>query len=215
MTGPVAMVEPAASATPAGATLDWTPAVAIVDHPGRWLGGAIGAAASLLAALVAALVSSGEARDGLMSLTSDWFEIGLLGIPIGFALGRQLLPTARSGRWGSAVMTGVGLGLAAPPLGAIEILLGWGLVPTNGVGSPPGLGILVLLPFAVPLSFAAVVMTIPVGIAWAVTVRLASPTLLERVAAPAWRAAIGIRHALFHVVVVVNAGPLARALVTP
>ena len=169
------------------------------DHPGRWLGGAIGALASLVAALVASLLRT----DGSRSLTTDWVTIGLLGIPIGFALGRQLLPIARSGGWGTALMTGVGLGLAAPPLGAIEILLGWGFAATNGIGSMQGLGTLILLPFAIPISYAAVVMTVPVGIAWAITVRLVSPGLLMRVAAPGWLARLGIRHALLAILIVI------------
>jgi hypothetical protein len=215
MTGPAVTIERVAPSTADADAPAATSGSTPIEHPGRWLGGAIGAAASLLAALVAALVSSGEAGDGLTSLTNDWLAIGLLGIPIGFALGRQLLPTARSGGWGTALMTGVGLGLAAPPLGAIEILLGWGLVPPNGVGSPAGLGTLVLLPFAIPISFVAVVMTVPVGIAWAIAARLVGQEWLERVAAPAWLAAFGIRHAVLLVVVLVIAGPLARAFMTP
>jgi len=176
------------------------------DHAGRWLGGAIGA----LTSLVAAFVANRLATDGSRSLTTDWVTIGLLGIPIGFALGRQLLPTARSGGWGTALMTGVGLGLIAPPLGALEILIGWGFISPDGLGGEPGLGTLILLPFAIPISYAAVVMTVPVGIAWAVAARLVSPALLKRVAAPDWLARLGARHAILVAIAVIVLAEVAR-----
>jgi hypothetical protein len=152
---------------------------------------------------------TGRPSTGPSSLTIDWVGIGVLGAPVGFVLGRQGLPTARSAGWGTALLTGVGLGLIAPPLGALEILIGLGFVPTSGVGSPPGLGTLILLPFAIPLSYAAVVMTVPVGIAWAVGVRTLSPRLLERVAAPAWLVPFGTSHVLVVATIVIAAAELA------
>src|SRR5215208_5059226 len=141
-----------------------------VDHPGRWVGGAFGALLSLAAAAVASVVVPGRTGDGVIGL--DWSAIGLLGIPIGFVLGRELLPMARSAGWGRAIGTGMLLGWAAPPLGAVEILAGSRLLDLGNLStSMAGPVTLVLLPVAVPISFVAVFMTIPVGIAWGVVVR--------------------------------------------
>lgn len=160
-------------------------------QPGRWIGGAIGAGIALVAAIVA-----GEfGKDGPQVLSLDWFVIGLLGIPIGFVLGRQLLPIARSGGWVRALLTGLALGLAAPPLGAIEILTVWAFAPTSGARSAPGLETMFLLPIAIPFSFVAAVMTVPAGIAWSIAVRLLGARRLEWLAAPAWLARFGARHA--------------------
>lgn len=183
------------------------------DEPGRWVGGAIGALVSLLAAFVADAAGS----HNPLVLTIDWVAIGLLGAPIGFALGRQLLPTARSGGWGKTMLTGLGVGLAAPPLGALEILLGWSLVPSGQGVTAPGFGVVVLLPFAIPFSYAAVVLTVPVGLAWAVAVRLVPRGLLERAAAPRWLAEVGFwRAVLSTTAILVAVGfALSRQLATP
>lgn len=165
---------------------------------GRWIGGALGASASLIAAMVAGAAAGLEPPV----LTIDWVEIGLLGIPIGFVLGRQLMPTARSGGWGTALRIGLALGLAAPPLGALEILIGWALVPSGHGVTAPGLGVVVLLPIAVPLSYLAVVMTVPVGLAWAVAVRLVPARLLERAAAPRWLGGVGFWRAIIGITAV-------------
>jgi hypothetical protein len=172
------------------------------DHPGRWVGGAIGAASSLLAALVASRVAPDTDGIGIFSL--DWTQVGLLGIPIGFVLGRQLLPTARSGGWTQAVLVGLLLGGIAPPLGAIEILTtsGW-LVPDASGSAFAGVGALIFLPFALPLSYMAAVMTVPVGLAWGVAVRLIPASAMARMRAPGWLARLGVRHAFVGVVVMV------------
>jgi hypothetical protein len=186
---------PAASAEPAERS-----DVRAADHPGRWLGGVIGAVLSLAAALVASRVAP-EASD-FSYLGLEWTQIGLLGIPIGFALGRQMLPMARSGGWGGAVAAGLALGLAAPPLGAIEILATPGLFGASGGSSSLGsLAALLLLPIAVPFSFVAVVMTVPVGVAWGLMTRLVPVAWLHALRAPEWLAAFGIRHALIVIAV--------------
>jgi hypothetical protein len=160
------------------------------DVPGRWVGGAMGALASLVAAGVAAqldIASSG--RAGLDS----WTRIGLLGIPIGFALGRYFLPYARSAGWRRALSAGLLLGSIAPPLGAIEILGGATLVPgvASGIGS---VAPLVLLPIALPVSYFAIVMTLPAGIGWGLAVRLVPDQWFVRLRVPAPIERLGIRH---------------------
>ena len=172
---------------------------AAADHPGRWVGGALGAFLSLAAALVASRVE--PASTDLGYLIPDWTRIGLLGIPIGFVLGRHLLPTARSDGWTVAIGAGIGLGLLSPPLGAIEVLATSGVLDAGTSTSPiGGLAMLMFLPIAVPLSFVAIVMTVPVGIAWAVLARLAPDRWLQSLRAPAWLAWLGIRHLLVLIV---------------
>lgn len=163
------------------------------DHPGRWVGGLIGALSSLAAALVVNVVVDAPA----ILEWDSWSAIGLLGIPIGFILGRELLPMARGAGWGRALATGMLLGWVAPPLGAVEILGGSRLLElgnlSNSIGGPVAL---VLLPIAIPVSFIAIFITIPVGIAWAILLRLVPDDTLValRVARPLER--FGVRHAL-------------------
>jgi hypothetical protein len=163
------------------------------DHPGRWLGGAIGALVSLAAAVVAGWI---EGRPMLLDRES-WSVVGLLGIPIGFALGRQFFPLARSEGWRRAIAVGLLLGWLAPPLGAVEILGASDLLIT-GPGSSlfGGPVALLLLPIAIPISFIAVVITLPVGLAWGVLARLVPDEVLPRLRVPGWLAWLGIRHAL-------------------
>ena len=194
---------PIATSTAATAAASTVPA----DHPGRWLGGAIGAAVSLAAAIVAANV---DARSSDGSILIDWVQIGLLGMPIGFILGRELLPMARGAGWNRAIGTGLLLGWAAPPLGAIEILGGSRLLELGNLSTSIGGPIaLVLLPVALPISFLAIVMTIPVGLAWAVLVRLVPDGSLAALRVPAPLARIGVRHVLAIVVVALVALEIA------
>jgi hypothetical protein len=160
------------------------------DVAGRWVGGALGAFASLVAAGVTALLDvESNGRAGLDS----WTRIGLLGIPIGFALGRHFLPLARSAGWRRALSAGLLLGSIAPPLGAIEILGGATLVPgvASGIG---GVAPLVLLPIALPVSYFAIVMTLPAGIGWGLAVRLVPDQWFVRLRVPAPIERLGIRH---------------------
>lgn len=64
------------------------------DHPGRWIGGALGALASLALLPFALVVGAQPSAVELGSLGA----IGLLGAPVGFVLGREAFP-----RPGSAV----------------------------------------------------------------------------------------------------------------
>jgi hypothetical protein len=188
-------------------------AEAPVDHPGRWLGGAIGAVTSLGAALVGMVVLDREQRG----VTFDPVEIALLGIPIAWILGRALFPMARAG-WRSALGAAVLVAVAAPPLGAIEILSG-AVFQTNatvGIGSTtPGLAALILLPIAIPFSYLALVVTAPVGLVWAVLVRMTPATIPARLRAPRLLERLGTRHivtfaaAILVVVQVVQAVQLA------
>lgn len=163
------------------------------DRPGRWVGGLIGVVTFLAAALIGGLAAE---SPGILS----WYScsaIGLLGMPIGFILGRELLPMARGAGWGRALNTGMLLGWIAPPLGAIEILGGSRLLDlANLNNSMAGPITLVLLPVAIPLSFMAIVMTIPLGLAWGVLVRLVPDDVLTALRVPRPLERVGIRHAL-------------------
>jgi hypothetical protein len=168
------------------------------EHPGRWLGGLVGAMCSIAVAAFGWLVL-GSSLDDEASLFGQeslvW--VGLLGAPIGYLLGRALMPTARSGGWGTALLTGVGFGLAAPPLGAIEILA----LASTPIGGPGGLGsggpaVMMFLPFALVFSYAAVIATVPAGLLWSVVVRALSPATLARLAAPRAIERLGARHVI-------------------
>jgi hypothetical protein len=166
------------------------------DDPGRWLGGVVGALTSAAAAGVLYRIS-GETDPTKDAATF----VALLGIPIAFALGRALLPEVRSGGWGWALWTGIAVGLIAPPIGAVVILLGPALVPA-GVMSPDFNAFnLAILPIALPFSFVALPITIPVGLVWALIARWLPEDDLTLQRAPRWLEWLGIRHALLVLVV--------------
>ncbi len=193
------------------------PATPAVDRPGRWIGGLIGALVSLALAIVAVLVGRIATVD-VESLTI----VGLLGVPVAFVLGRAALPWIRDGGWRHAVVVGMALGWAAPPLGAIEIVLGMGMLE-GLVGetaviscSVPGLvAASLLLLYAVPVSFIAIVVTIPLGIAWGLATRAVPDRWLERARMPEPVAAFGVRHVVLIVAVVVGAVAVAQIAATP
>jgi hypothetical protein len=161
------------------------------DHPGRWLGGAAGALASLIAAIV--LNAFGPARgDSFVDLR----EIALLGVPIGFVLGRALYPSARDETWTVTLSVGLLLGWLAPPLGAIEILAGPALLPPAWTGGGDGWRYLWLLPIAIPVSYVAVFITMPVGVLWSALVKLIPPDLPKRLRMPRPIERLGVRHAV-------------------
>lgn len=166
------------------------------DHPGRWLGGVIGAMVSAVAAGVLYKIS-GETDPTKDAAT----VVALLGIPIAFALGRALLPEVRSGGWGWALWIGIAVGLIAPPIGAVVILLGPALLPAGVVS--PGFNAfnLAILPIALPFSYIAVPITIPVGVIWAVVARRLPEGDLTAQRAPRWLERLGVRHALVGLVV--------------
>jgi len=162
------------------------------DHPGRWLGGAAGALASLAVGLAPPVL-------GLVSANSDpssSLEIGLLGMPVGFVLGRAFFPGARSGGWSWALWVGAGIGLVAPPLGAIESVLGPALLPPHPATSYSVPAAVVFLLIAIPFSYIAVVLTIPAGLVWATLVRLIPQDVPPRLRAPKAVERLGVRHAV-------------------
>jgi len=168
------------------------------DHPGRWLGGVAGAVASLAVGIVPQLFGMLGSESGSADWTSiDWTEIGLFGVPVGFVLGRAFFPQARSGGWSSALWVGAGIGLLAPPLGAIEIMLGPALVPPDPATTSYALPAAVLfLMIAIPFSYIAVVLTVPAGLIWAVLVNLVPDDVPARLRAPKAIERLGFRHAL-------------------
>lgn len=170
-------------------------AIAIEDWPGRWLGGVVGALGSAAAAAV--LVAAETSRQDLASSIVGGHDavIAALGIPIAFALGRAAFPSIRRGGWRWALVAGVLIGLAAPPLGALEILFGPLLLPIDPEGASR-LGLIAFLPIALVFSYAVVWITIPVGLLTALAIRAVPRGLPERLRAPDPLARIGVAHAL-------------------
>ncbi|MEA2518952.1 MAG: hypothetical protein QOF49_1032 [Chloroflexota bacterium] len=163
------------------------------EYPGRWVGGLIGALASLAAAPVASALS---AAPTIFDWDS-WSPIALLGMPVAFALGRALLPVGRSGGWSRALSTGMLVGLIAPPLGAVEVLAGSRLLDVGNLNTSIGGPVaLVLLPVAIPISFIAIFMTLPVGIVWGILVRLVPDRAFAAVRVPRPLERLGVRHAV-------------------
>jgi hypothetical protein len=182
--------------------------VTVEDHPGRWIGGAIGAMVALATSVVllvgTRMLGSGDAA---------WAWIGVLGVPVAFVLGRHLLPLARSERWRGAITVGLLVGWLAPPLGAIEIVYGLAAANAFDASSTPSILAFVLVPYAIAFSFVAVVITLPAGVVWAIVVRLVrDDTLLAR-RAPAWLEAFGARHvALLLAIVLVGLDVIGLAI---
>jgi hypothetical protein len=126
--------------------------------------------------------------------------LGLLGAPVGFVLGRQAFPEARSGGWGHGFGIGVLIGSVAPPLGLIVIALVALILPGTETTDPlSGLALLVL---AIPFSFIALVVTLPVGFVWSLLVGLVPPDLPARLRVPSPFDRVGVRHATLLVLVV-------------
>jgi hypothetical protein len=165
------------------------------DHPGRWVGGAIGAGLSLMVAWIGLAIDRPTDQPGVGGL----FGIGLMGVPVGFVLGRQFLPLARERGWARALTVGFGIGWLAPPIGATVVVLSPLIVPAQGaalgIGSNPSLALLIW-PIALVYSYVAIVVTLPVGLAWGVAVRLVPDRVFTalRVSAPFDR--LGVRHAV-------------------
>ena len=186
-----------------------TPAVTPPDdHPGRWVGGALGVTASLAVAIGA--VGIGAASD----LGSGWIDpgfiafVGVLGAPIGWVLGRSAFPLARDGGWAQALAVGSGVAVVAPPLGGVAWLVFALIEDAAGpadCGSSP-LSAVLLLPFIVPWSYLALVATVPAGLVWAVLARLVPAASLASARMPPLISRLGTRHLL-------AVGALAIALV--
>lgn len=166
----------------------------VADCPGRWLGGVIGAIVSSAAAiLLFAVQPETNAETNLLIPSSPW--IALLGIPIAFALGRAAFPSIRRGTWGWALAAGVLIGLAAPPLGAFEVVFGPFLFPIDPANTEQ-IGLVVLLPIALLFSYLAILITIPVGLVTAIAIRALPGDVPLRLRAPEWLARVGVVHAV-------------------
>jgi hypothetical protein len=134
------------------------------------------------AGALAAFVDPEGWGSGNALLSPEYLKgIALGGLPIGFLGGRALLPAARSGGWMTALAVGIGFGMIAPPLGAIEVIL-VGMLPFSNATSgfdDNVTGFLVLLPLALVYSYVVVVLTIPAGLLWGVMVRAIPEHLLR------------------------------------
>jgi hypothetical protein len=183
-------------------------------HPGRWLGGLVGA---LVAAGVSGigLVLGPDTDAGIVFLSDGALvELGLFGVPIGFLVGRALLPAARAEGIGWALLVGLGFGVIAPPLGAIEIVLAalWPGATSTGVGDT-AIGLVALLPIAMAYSFVAAVVTLPAGIAWTLLVRAIPDAAFPAFEMPRAIARLGARHAIALGLLVLVAASLFPSIV--
>ncbi len=183
--------------TPSAAVAVPTPVTVATpaDWPGRWLGGLAGVLSCLTAAVVLLLLAGpgDEGSPAFVDLSGS--TIPLLGIPIAFALGRAAYPSIRSGGWRWALGAGLLIGLAAPPLGAVEILFGPFLLPLGSASSDQVL-MIALLPIALVFSYVAVVVTLPVGLVTALVIRALPAGLPERLRMPSALSRLGVVHAV-------------------
>jgi hypothetical protein len=170
-------------------------AAAPLDHPGRWLGGLAGACSALVAAVLLFALERPLPEEAPSLVGGPMAMVALLGIPIAFALGRAAFPSIRSGGWRWAIVAGVLIGLAAPPLGAFEILFGPFLLPIDPTTSDQFL-LIAFLPIALVFSYLVVWITIPVGLLTALAVRALPAGLPARLRAPEGLARFGVRHAI-------------------
>lgn len=163
-------------------------------HPGRWLGGLVGALLSLAVSAVGLLMGEDPIEASAIVGIGGLVGLGVAGLPVGFLLGRALLPAARSQGIAGAVGVGLAFGLAAPPLGAIVVLLGLAIPVLAEGGLVDALAVLLLLPYAFVFSYVASVATVPAGIVWGAVVRLLPEAVLVRAAVGPRLGRVGARH---------------------
>jgi len=172
------------------------------------VGGAIGAVVALIVAGVGLAGDRLFDGDGLVG-------VGVAGIPVGFIVGRTFLPQVRRGSWGHALLVGAGVGLVAPPLGALEILIASSLVTdarSTGLGGlDPLVFALAFGAYAFAFSFVAVVATIPAGIVWSILARALPDRALAAARMPRLISRLGLRHAAVVIVVALVATAIIRA----
>jgi hypothetical protein len=189
-------------------------ATTATTHPGRWLGGLAGGLVALGVSGIGLILGT-DTETGFVFLSDGGLvELGILGVPIGFLVGRALLPAARADGIGWALFVGLWFGIVAPPLGAIEIVFGtlWPGANPTGFGDTV-VGLVVLLPIAMAYSFVAAVVTLPAGIAWAVLVRAIPATAFRTFEMPRPVASLGARHAIALGLLVVVAASLVPSVV--
>lgn len=90
---------------------------------------------------------------------------------------------------------GLAIGSVAPPLGLVVITWLGLVLPGTGLGPSPftSTGLLIIV-LAIPYSFVALILTLPVGLLWGVLVRLVPVGLPARLRAPRPLERIGVRH---------------------
>lgn len=212
------MVPAVTAALEAPAAVADVATVVPTQHPGRWLGGLIGAVIPGLVAVVATAAGEQPALtiDGLLALEGV-AGISIAGMPIGFLVGRALLPFARGGGWRRAIGTGTVAGFVAPPLGAVGVLVVAALTDSFAAASEPWVpvGYLVLTPLAIIVGYAAAVVTLPVGIAWGLLVRAVPATWLERARVPSPLDRLGARHVVLLLGATLVGVNLVRSIVAP
>lgn len=187
-----------------------------VDHPGRWVGGLIGAAIPAVMAVVAILLGD-EARVDIDRILA-WdgvAAVSLAGIPVGFVVGRALFPMARSGGWRTVLGAALAAGVSAPPIGAAGVLFGQAIVDSLSRAEEPGTPLLylVLLPYALVIGYVAAILTVPAGLAWAILARAVPAAWLPRLRMPAPIERLGVIPVVAGLVVLLLASELIRFLV--
>jgi hypothetical protein len=150
--------------------------------PGRWIGGLIGAGLSLLVAVIGGLgLRETDFGFAIQSTT----QLGLFGIPVGAVLGTLFWPIGRRVRGFGVLGVGLAIGVLALPLGDLIIVttLAASALSERTVDLAAALvSALSMSIIGLVFSVVAAPITIPVGIAWAVIVRLLPERLVSSVA---------------------------------
>jgi len=147
--------------------------------PGRWIGGLVGAGLSLLVAAIGALGLRGTDFGFAIQSTT---QLGAFGIPVGAVLGMLFWPIGRRARGLGVLGVGLAIGVLALPLGDVIIVttLAASAVSERTVDLAGALvSALSMSIIGLVFSVVAAPITIPVGIAWAVIVRLLPERLVS------------------------------------
>jgi hypothetical protein len=145
---------------------------------------------------------------GLSSI-SGLQGIGLIGAPVAALLGWWLTPSVAGAAWRVALGIGVRMGVLAAVLGVLEIayvqlLQALAYEPDLQGSSVTAAALLALI--GLPYAILAVPVTIPCGLAWAITMRAILPERIRT--APDARGSIGV----WHLLVVLGVGAVGAAL---
>jgi hypothetical protein len=169
---------------------------------GRFMGMLVAVAVSFATVLV-------PLEDLGLSSISGLRGIGLIGAPVAALLGWWLTPSVAGAAWRVVLGIGVGMGVLAAVLGVFEIayvqlLQALAYEPDLQGSSVTAAAFLALI--GLPYAMLALPVTIPCGLAWAITMRAILP---ERFAmAPDPRGSIGV----WHLLVVLGVGAVGAAL---
>ncbi len=169
---------------------------------GRFMGMLVAVAISFATVLV-------PLEEMGLSSISGLQGIGLIGAPVAALLGWWLTPSVAGAPWRVALGIGVGMGVLAAVLGVLEIayvqLLQALAYEPDLQGSCVG-GSVVIALIGLPYAMLALPVTIPCGLAWAITMRAILPERFETGSAA--KGSIGA----WHLLVVLGVGAVGAAL---